>query len=100
MARPKGLPKTGGRVAGVPNRITADVKALAQTYGADAIDTLADIMKDSTQPPAARVAAAKELIDRGFGKAVQPTELSGKDGAPLQQAIVINIKRATGDAGG
>lgn len=92
MAKPKGLPKTGGRVPGVPNRITADVKALAQMYGADAIDTLAEIMKNGELPPAARVAAAKELIDRGFGKSVQPTELSGKDGAALAYEFVV--KRA------
>lgn len=92
MARPKGLPKTGGRVAGVPNKITADVKELARMYGADAVDVLAEIMKDAGQPPAARVAAAKELMDRGFGKAVQPTELSGKNGAALAYEFVV--KRA------
>lgn len=90
--RPKGLPKTGGRKAGAPNRVTADIKALAQTYGPEAVDTLAEIMRDGSHPPAARVAAAKELIDRGFGKAVQPTELSGKDGMPFAYEFIV--KRA------
>lgn len=69
--RPKGIPKTGGRKKGTPNKITADIKALAQLYGADAIDTLAEIMKNEECPPAARVAAVKELLDRGFGKSTQ-----------------------------
>ncbi|MFY3543111.1 hypothetical protein ACOTH0_08865 [Achromobacter xylosoxidans] len=70
--KPKGLPKTGGRTKGTPNRATADIKALAQLHAVEAIATLAEIMKDPEHPPAARVAAAKELIDRGFGKATQP----------------------------
>ncbi len=78
--RPKGLPKTGGRTKGTPNRATADIKALAQLYGPEAIDTLAEIMKNEEHPPAARVAAAKELIDRGFGKATQP--ISGDPDMP------------------
>lgn len=92
MPRPKGLPKTGGRQKGSPNRATADIKALAQVHGPDAVGTLASIMADESVPPAARVAAAKELIDRGYGKAVQPTELSGKDGAPFAYEFVV--KRA------
>lgn len=89
MARPKGLPKTGGRVAGVPNKITADVKELARMYGADAVQVLAEIMRGPDQPPQARVAAAKELLDRGYGKAMQPSELTGRDGAPLQAPTII-----------
>lgn len=64
--------RSAGRPKGALNRVTADIKKLAQTYGPEAVDTLADIMQDKSHPPAARVAAAKELIDRGFGKATQP----------------------------
>lgn len=80
VGRPKGLPKTGGRKKGSTNRVTADIKALAQTYGPDAIDVLAEIMKDESAPEAARIAAARELIDRGFGKATQP--ISGDPDMP------------------
>jgi NAD(P)-dependent dehydrogenase (short-subunit alcohol dehydrogenase family) len=84
----KGQPKTGGRSKGTPNRATADIKALAQTYGPDAVDTLADIMKDVAAPAAARVAAARELIDRGFGKAIQTVHNAGADGGPMQFAEI------------
>lgn len=86
--RPKGLPKSGGRKPGVPNKVTADIKALAQSHGPYAIEKLVGIL-DSDAPPAALVAAARELLDRGYGKATQP--ISGDDSKPpisvLQRTI-------------
>lgn len=72
VGRPKGLPRTGGRKPGTPNKVTADVRALAQKYGPKALKVLAEIMEGTTQPAAARVSAAKELLDRAYGKAPQP----------------------------
>jgi hypothetical protein len=64
-----GLKRGGpGRSKGVPNKATAEIKALAQVYGPAAIDVLVGIMTSVDQPPPARVAAAKELLDRGYGK--------------------------------
>lgn len=62
--------KTGGRKAGVPNKATAEVKELAQQYGEKAIQALAKIVKsgDSDQ---AKVAACREILDRGYGKPTQ-----------------------------
>ena len=86
--RPKGLPKSGGRKPGVPNKVTADIKALAQSHGPYAIEKLVSIL-GSDAPPAAIVAAARELLDRGYGKATQP--ISGDDSKPpigvLQRTI-------------
>jgi hypothetical protein len=69
--RPRGGGKTGGRTAGVPNRITRDVKALAQDYTERAIQVLAEIMETSAHD-ACRVVAARELLDRAWGRPVQP----------------------------
>ena len=69
--RPKGQPKTGGRVSGTRNKVLVEVKEAAQAYGLDAVQTLAQIMVTQDMPPAARVSAAKELLDRGYGKAPQ-----------------------------
>ena len=69
-----------GRPAGRRNKITADIKALAQVYAPGAVKTLAEIMAGKDQPAAARVAAARELIDRGYGKALQAIDLSNPDG--------------------
>jgi hypothetical protein len=44
------------------------VEELAKHYAPMAIETLAIVASDGTQPASARVAAAKELIDRSEGK--------------------------------
>jgi hypothetical protein len=75
MPRPAGLPKTGGRKPGVRNKVTLDVKEAAQAFTADAIGTLAEIMKGAEQPAAARVAAANALLDRGYGKPKQSVDV-------------------------
>ena len=77
MARGK---KTGGRKAGTPNKATADIKAIAQPYGPDAVSALVKIMKNEAAPEAARVRAASELLDRGYGKARQAIDLGGQGG--------------------
>jgi hypothetical protein len=72
--------KYGGRVKGTPNKLTKDIKALAQVYGPAAIRRLADLAGltnrkgTEAQAEATRVAAMKELLDRGYGKAKQPLE--------------------------
>ena len=49
-----------------------DVQELARQKSPEAITTLANIMHDEKAPPAARVAAANALLDRGYGKPTQP----------------------------
>lgn len=76
-------PKTGGRVAGTPNKATAGVKALAGSYTSAALETLASIMQDGTAPHSARVAAANSLLDRAHGKPRQELEHAGNEKSPL-----------------
>lgn len=66
-----------GRPAGRRNKVTADIKELAQSYGEEAIKSLVEIVRDGEAPHAARVSAVKELLDRGYGKAKQALEHSG-----------------------
>jgi hypothetical protein len=82
--------KTGGRRAGTPNKVTADIKALAQNYAADAITMLATILTTS-ENDSARIAAAKELLDRGYGRASQAVELNGEVG------LTVEIVKFSGD---
>jgi hypothetical protein len=44
------------------------IESLARSYTRTAIKTLAGIMMEPNCPPMARVAAAKVLLDRGWGK--------------------------------
>lgn len=77
-----------GRPAGVPNKITADIKALAQVHAATAITQLATILTTSENDQA-RIAAAKELLDRGYGKSTQHAEITGKDDGPVEMKTTI-----------
>ena len=52
----KGM-KTGGRKVGTPNRATADIKAVTGAYTSEAVQTLVDLMRNETTPPAVRLAA-------------------------------------------
>lgn len=83
--------KTGGRKAGTPNKVTADIKALAQNYAADAITMLATILTTS-ENDSARISAAKELLDRGYGRASQAVEVNGEVG------LTVEIIKFAGDS--
>jgi len=48
------------------------MQELARQKSPEAINTLAKIMDDEKAPPAARVAAANALLDRGYAKPTQP----------------------------
>jgi hypothetical protein len=72
----------GGRPKGSLNKATADVRKAAQRYTTRALTTLANIM-DAGESEAARVAAAKELLDRAHGKSTQPIA-GDEDGAPIR----------------
>jgi len=61
--RPKGTPKTGGRVAGTPNKIGADLRQAAQQYTEAALKALVKSLDDPDQ----RVAAAKIILAYGHG---------------------------------
>lgn len=84
--------KTGGRQKGTPNRATADVKKLAQAYGPEAVETLAGIMRSSDSDKA-RASAAKELLDRGYGKPAQA--ITGEDGGPVR--LITEVRRTIVD---
>jgi Family of unknown function (DUF5681) len=59
-----------GNPGGRP-KIVGEVQELARQHSAEAIETLAAIMKDPKAPPAARVLASNSILDRAYGKAPQ-----------------------------
>lgn len=86
-----------GRRAGVPNKATAEIKALAQVYTAEALETLAQIMRKGQQE-AARVAAANSLLDRGYGKPAQTIDATHRyedDPSKLTEAELVSIARGS-----
>ena len=83
--RKPGTPKTGGRQKGAANKVTRDVKAAARDYAPQALETLIELLgrKDN---PASQLGAARELLDRGYGKPTQP--VSGDDDMPPIRATL------------
>jgi hypothetical protein len=73
--------KTGGRVAGTPNKATSDLKTAAREYGPRVIEKLWGICEKG-ESDQARINAARELLDRGYGKPAQPVAGDG-DGEPI-----------------
>jgi hypothetical protein len=71
--------KTGGRSAGTPNKSTAEIRELAQAYGPAALRVAARLMRKS-ENEATQLAAAKELLERGYGKPMQPQHHTGAVG--------------------
>lgn len=82
--------RRGGRAKGVPNKATASIRDLARQYTAEALKALTDVLRNPEEPAAARVGAAKEILDRGYGKA--STVLQGdEDGGDIKVATTIRL---------
>lgn len=74
-----------GRPKGSVNKATAEIKELARAYGPAAIEMLAEKAglvktKKAADTDQAQVAAARELLDRGYGKPTQGVELAPTEG--------------------
>lgn len=78
-------------VCGNPGGKTADQRELARlarTHGPETIARLVEL-RDGAKEGAVQVAACRELLDRGYGRASQAVRLTGEDGGPVQTEIVI-----------
>jgi hypothetical protein len=58
-----------------------EIRSLARAHTEQAINVLVGIMGEVQAPPAARVAAANSILDRGWGKPAQPIDGDGDGGA-------------------
>src|SRR5215813_13776389 len=85
MAKPKGSPKTGGRKKGTPNIITRELKEICRQEAPSLVKELTRLAT-SAESEAVRVAAIKEMFDRGSGRATQPIEGSVTYGESEQLA--------------
>jgi hypothetical protein len=74
-------------------KIPLDVRSLARAHTNDCIKRLAGYVRNpgKDQPESATIAAAAILLDRGWGRAMQP--VSGEDG----KAIEITIRKMLGE---
>lgn len=75
-----------GRPPGAPNKVTNEVRELAQQYTEAALAVLVQIAT-AGESEAARVSAANAILDRGHGKPTQP--ISGdEDGKPVPVEVI------------
>ena len=81
----KGKAKTGGRKKGVPNKATAEVKALAQEHGPEMIRKLLALTKSEDER--IQLAAIIAMLDRGYGKAAQAVEMTTDVGENFVQTL-------------
>lgn len=55
-----------------------EIRSIARAHTKTAINVLAGIVRQEKAPPAARVAAANALLDRGWGKPTQHVDMDAK----------------------
>lgn len=68
-----------------------NIQSFARSHTDTAIKTLAGLMTNVEVPAAARVAAARELIDRGWGK--PPQAITGEDGeGPVGLSLTVKFE--------
>jgi hypothetical protein len=76
----------GGRAkVALPDGTT--ITDLARSHTAEAIKTLANIMKSKKAPEAARVSAAAAVLDRGWGRPRQAVDLTVEDVPGAAEAL-------------
>ena len=75
-----------GRKPGQRTKAKIELMEAAKVYTAEALETLAHVMR-SGDSEAARVAAADKLLDRGHGKPAQA--ITGADGGPISLETLI-----------
>lgn len=85
----------GGSRLGRPNKATAEIRGLARQYGEAAMAELARLAVEA-ESEAARVAACREILDRGYGKAMQPVGGDG-EGGPVVYRIITGVPQVIYD---
>lgn len=83
----KGAPKTGGRQKGVPNKLTADVKAMVLDALSQAGGVKYLLAQAQTNPNAFMTLVGK----------VMPTQISGDPDNPLMTGLTISFVKAEHD---
>jgi hypothetical protein len=81
------------------SRTLTEIRSLARSHTKTAINVLVGIMRSDAAAPAARVAAANAILDRGWGKAAQPPD-NGEDGTLRLihriERIIVHPERSSG----
>jgi len=90
--KPGTVKKTGGRKKGTPNKATADIKALARGWGAEALEKAAAMAglvegKAGAESEQVRLGAICLILDRAYGKPQQA--IVGDEDAPIKTVLEV-----------
>lgn len=98
--RPAGLPKTGGRQRGTPNKATSEAKGLARSHGPEVIRAFVRILRSRLSTDAAKISAGKELLDRGYGRPPMAVDVGvptpGAE-APRTRLVIFRLEDGDGN---
>lgn len=81
--------RRGGRQKGTANKATASIRDIARQYTDQAVEALVGVLTDESA--SARVAAAREILDRAYGKATTIMAGAGPEGEHLLAMIERRI---------
>jgi len=87
VSRPRGLPKTGGRASGTPNKKSHELAEKLEELGCDPIEGLARIAEDPATKPELKMRCYAELAQYVHPKRKAMELGSGKDGEPLKIVV-------------
>jgi hypothetical protein len=85
MARPKGIPKTGGRKAGVGNKTTVDVREAIAAFAAANVGQMTTWLA-SIDDPAKKLDLYLRAIEYHIPKLAR-SEQTGLDGGPQEHTF-------------
>ena len=86
MPRPAGIPKTGGRKEGTPNKATAAREAEIKASGATPLDFMLGVMRDDGKTVETRLEAAAKAAPYVHPR-LSSVALGNKDGEPFQISV-------------
>lgn len=100
--KPRGKPfKAGesGNPGGRPKRTAEELDLIAACKDRTpaALAVIESIMMKG-ENERNRLAAAQAIIERGYGKAVQPVEASGRNGGPIETVTTVTLVALDGDS--
>lgn len=77
-----------GRPKKTPEQI--ELEAACRLKTKEALATILALMKIADKD-SVKLSAAEFIIERGWGKAVQPNEHTGKNGQPIEHRVIAEI---------
>lgn len=91
--RSGGRREGAGRPKGAPNKDRRDIRAAAQKHGPAALAEIVRLMSEA-ESEQTRLAAAREVMDRAYGKAPQAHTGEGGEGPIKHQHAVTWLTQA------